>query len=986
MSDGPNESQRLISETLDGTIVVDAGPGTGKTETIVTRYVNLIARKDVEPRDVLLLTFTNNAANEMEERIKERLSDLETLRETYAEEVVERLRERSKHVQVKTFDAFCLSVIMDSPEDAGGLFGIEERLTRGATIVTNESLNREHFRSYLDRFLNDRLGDYGDWAAIASQYPVGLYNLINRLMSRGVYPMAKGWFGMDVWGQLLGDTEALLETMERRNVTGKRGGASSMATAIAKLDVNDVCSPPPIVDKTVPGEFLKEAAEDEGRREMLRLVHDVYHGYVRKCVAEDRLTFGINAMLAFSLLYGDSGVRERNSYRFVMIDEFQDTNAGQLMIALMILREPNLCVVGDWKQGIYGFRFVSIDNIIDFDARAAALREFLNLDQTRVRVRLPEKAVEVRLEYNYRSSGAIIDKAFECMELEGKDKDVIDPVLISRVSLIQPGRTDIPDEHTDIRYVQCDSVESEAEEVVRCVRDYVDSGRYVVHSRDSQRPMGYGDIAVLCRKTSHCRNVLEALRDAGIPAFLQGDMEIMSTREGKLALAWLRYISNDDDAWGYMPILADMGYSLSECLSMRGKSYMLPTEMQMMRKDLRQKTRRVTQLLSEIYGFYGLNNEITQAIITTLSTAHRDSLITIADLIRIIEDGIRERTVYPVENSIDSNAVTIMTMHKSKGLQFEAVIVPYMDRNTMPAVGGSRGECFSYDERLGVRCSKEVGRFGDYSKICTNWRTILARATLDSDYDEERRLMFVVMSRARQYETLICGPRPSKFMTGLSGGNYSDIPECPPVPHDEDSDRAKRPDVTGYTPRRKKIGVHSLMSFGDEDGMGGMSEIDEFGSGGKDHGTDVHNAAQAVFERWPVREEYPELEMIRRIVAETEKADLRYCEMDCTLPVPEHGAVLSGRIDLIAVYPDRVEIHDYKTDASDRFEAEYEFQLSVYAETASRYYGRRAVCMIDYVTMGYSKTFEPLGMDVISERVRTYLERERENMGNSEAE
>ena len=305
MSDGPNESQRLIAETLDGTIVVDAGPGPGKTETIVTRYVNLIARKDVEPKDVLLLTFTNNAANEMEERIKERLSDRVALLETYPEEVVERLRERSKHVQVKTFDAFCLSVIMDSPEDAGALFGIDERLTRGATIVTNESLNREHFRSYLDRFLNDRLGDYGDWAAIASQYPVGLFNLINRLMSRGVYPMAKGWFGMDVWGQLLGDTEALLETMERRNVTGKRGGASPMASTIAKLDVNDVCSPPPIVDKTVPGEFLKEAAEDEGRREMLRLVHDVYHGYVRKCVAEDRLTFGINAMLAFSLLYGE---------------------------------------------------------------------------------------------------------------------------------------------------------------------------------------------------------------------------------------------------------------------------------------------------------------------------------------------------------------------------------------------------------------------------------------------------------------------------------------------------------------------------------------------------------------------------------------------------------------------------------------------------------------------------------------------------------
>ena len=986
MTESQNESQRLIAETLDGVIVVDAGPGTGKTETIVTRYVNLIAREDVDPRDILLLTFTNNAANEMEERIKERLSDQDALRERYSEDVVEMLRGKSKHVQVKTFDAFCLSIIMDSPEDAGSLFGIEERLTRGASIVTNESLNREHFRSYLDRFLNDRLGDYGDWATIASQYPVGLFKLINMLMSRGVYPLRRGWFGMDAWGQLLGDTDALRESMAALNVVGKRGGASHMAAAIRKLDVNDVCSPPPVVGNTVPPEALSEASEDEGRRDMLALVHDVYLGYVRKCIVEDRLTFGINAMLAFSLLYSDRGVRDRNSYRYVMIDEFQDTNASQLMIALMILREPNLCVVGDWKQGIYGFRFVSIDNIIDFDARTRALRGFLNDDQTRVRVQLPERAMEVRLEYNYRSSGAVIDKAFECMELDGRRGDVIDPALLSRVSRIKPGRTDIPDAHTDIRYVMCDSVQAEADEVVRCVRDYVDSGRYVVHSGGGERPMGYGDIAVLCRKTSHCRNVLEALRDAGIPAFLQGDMEIMSTREGKLALAWLRYISNDDDPWGYIPILADMGYSLSECLSMRGKHYLFPTEMQAKRHDLRKKTRRVTQLLSEIYGFYGLNNETTQAIITTLSSAHRDSLITISDLIRIIEDGIRERTVYPVENSIDSNAVKIMTMHKSKGLQFEAVIVPFMDQNTMPSRGGSRGDCFSFDDRLGVRCSKEIGRFDGYSKICTNWRTSMAKATVDSDYDEERRLMFVVMSRARQYETLICGPNPSRFMIGLSGGSYTEIPECPPAPHDAETSHSDRPVLTGYEPRRKKIGVHNLMDFDDEDGTGGMSESDERGSGGRDHGTEVHNAAQAVFEGWPVHVEYPELGMIRGIVAETRKADLSYSEMDCTLPVPEFGVVLSGRIDLIAVYPDRVEIHDYKTDSSERFEAEYEFQLSVYAEAASRYYGRRAVCIIDYVTMGYSKSFEPLGMDIVSERVRRFLEREADTARNGETE
>ena len=70
-----NPSQQAIADFLDGMLVVDAGPGTGKTHTIVERYVNLISREDVSPRDVLLLTFTRNAASEMEERIKKALSE-----------------------------------------------------------------------------------------------------------------------------------------------------------------------------------------------------------------------------------------------------------------------------------------------------------------------------------------------------------------------------------------------------------------------------------------------------------------------------------------------------------------------------------------------------------------------------------------------------------------------------------------------------------------------------------------------------------------------------------------------------------------------------------------------------------------------------------------------------------------------------------------------------------------------------------------------
>ena len=968
-----NPSQRAIAEHLDGMLVVDAGPGTGKTHTIVDRYINLISRDDVSPRDVLLLTFTRNAANEMEERIKKALSDRGMQRE-------------SKLVQAKTFDSFCLSVIMDAPEDAGALFGIEERLSRGAAISSNDTLNRQHFRSFLDRFLNDRGADYGDWAAIVSQYPNDLYALIEKLMSRGLFPLKRGWFGMDAESQLRGDADAILDRMLDLNKRGPSGGRSKMADALKDLDRNNSCRVPAVIDGTVPVPALEDAAIDDSRELLIGLVHDVYHGYVRTCISEDRLTFGISFMLAFALLYNDRGVRDRTSFRYLMIDEFQDTNINQLMIALMVLSEPNLCVVGDWKQGIYGFRYVSIENIISFESRCVSIRRFLNDDTVRVRFSIPEVR-SLPLKVNYRSSEAIIDKAFECLTLPGSkyDASLDAEQVLKMVTPITQGRTDIPEDMTEIRYVQCPTVDAEADEVVRCIRDYVGSGRYLVASGDCVRPLGLGNIAVLCRKTSHCRAVLSKLQDSGIPAYLQGEVELMSTREGKLALAWLRFVNNERDLWGYVPIMADLGYSLAECRRAAEDFSLVPTDIVLQRKALYDRRRRVTEMLTHLYSFYRLDNDVTQAIITILSTAHRGSLLTISDLVNIIEDGIRDNTLYPVENSIDRDAVTIMTMHKSKGLEFEAVIIPYMDQGSLPLIDRSSRDVLSFDESLGIRCSREVGRFDSYTKICTSWRTRLVRRTIPTDYSEERRLMFVAMSRARQYETLICGPKPSTFMTLLSDDRYTSIQD----PEDDISvtqeTAAERPDVTGYPVRRSKMGVHTLMHFYNEDGQGSMSEGDEVSGKGKDYGDRVHRAAHAIFNGWEVADDYPELEAIRGIVAEAQRSDISYAELDCTLPIEEHGVTLNGRIDLIAVYPDRVEIHDYKTDVTDRFEPEYMFQLSVYAQAASEYYRKKVVCFIDYVSMGRTKEFLPMGRQAIVDRVGAEIARQKDELHRENA-
>ena len=948
-----NESQRRIAETLDGMLVIDAGPGTGKTKTIVHRYINLISREDVEPSDVLLLTFTNNAAAEMEERIKNQMAE-------------EGMKDKSKLVQARTFDSFCLSIVMDSPELAGNLLGLRESLTRGATIVQNDTLNYQWFGTVLDDFLARRGEDYGAWASIGSECQRDLMNLINRLMSRGVFPMRRGWFGLDAEGQLLGDMDAVLSDMESLNTLTGRAKSSEMVKVLKKMDPEDSVPIPDTAGGTVDKEDLRSAAFED-RSDMLRFVHDLYLEFAERSVASDRLTFGLTSMLALTLLYDSKAIRERNSYRYVMIDEFQDTNACQLMTALMILKEPNLCVVGDWKQGIYGFRFVSIDNIVDFENRTVALRRFLNDDVVRVGFQIPE-VTHISLDANYRSSQEIIDLAFECMFLKGSKEDEIDRDAIeSDLTRLIAGRTDIGN-RTGVRFVRSRDKYDEVKDVVRCIRDYVGSGNYTVCNDKAVRPMGLGDIAVICRSNSGCAMVQEALEEAGIPSFLQGDVELMSTREGKLALAWLRFVNNVKDPWGYIPIMVDMGYSLADCDAAKSRTRNIPLPLLRQRHDLYIKRRRVTNLLTSLFEFHGLDNDRTQAIISILSGTHRDSLLTISDLVRMIEEDIARDARYPVENSVDRDAVTVMTMHKAKGLEFPAVILPFIDTKNMPLVPTDR-DAFTFSERSGVRCTKDVHDFGGYRKIVWSWRTALVKASETKDYSEERRLMFVAMSRAKQYETLICS-NPSKFMEGLCS-EYTEIPPAELPEFGIAVSEASRPHVPVPGPRPRRMGVHAFMGMEappSQDARG----FDERCGKGREYGIAVHDAAELLFHGIEPDADYPELDAVRDVIAGVPRKS-SMAEVDCTLPVKGTDVILKGRIDLVGVFDDRIEIHDYKTDSSDAYQDDYVFQLSVYALAARRHFDpdgdKRVRCIIDYVSLGRSFEFEPLGMEQIRERV-----------------
>ena len=954
-----NPSQKKISDTLEGMLVVDAGPGTGKTHTIVERFINILRKEDVDPKDVLLLTFTKNAASEMEERVRAKMSATE-------------ISDSSKFIQTGTFDSFCFSVVMESPESISRFFRMEETLSRGASTVENETLNRRYFADLFDNFMLKHSDDYGDQSAISSRRVGDIYELINKLMSRGVFPLRKGWFGGNDGKILIGEPDVLYRMLIDKREDSTTSGINILSRSLTdskKIDISEH-SELSEIDRNAPiPEHLIEKASMEDRSDLMNLVHDVYYEYIRSSITDDRLTFGLVSMFAFVVLYTDSGARERMSSRYVIIDEFQDTNENQLMISLMLLKEPNLCVVGDWKQGIYGFRYADVGNILDFGNKVHRLVGILNDDIERIPFEIPEITI-LPLDVNYRSSQAIIDASFNSLYAEAVENDTLDKSALDRnIVRITAGREDIGTD-TKVEFVRSLSREEEIHEVIRRIERYVKSGEYTIHDGDASRPPHYGDIAILCRNTSMCRRIFEAAAESGIPAYLQGDMEIMSTREGKLALAWLKYINNPKDDRGLNTILVDLGYPLNEIRSMKDD---VPQEISELGKSLSRKRRRITDLLATVFSFYGMENDITQTIISVISSSHRNSLLTISDVISIIETDIEKKTTYPVDNALDRSAVTIQTMHKSKGLEYPVVILAGIDSGLMPARGRDNGK-YSLDDICGLRCGEEVLRYGDdYRRISDSWKKILIDNIRTRNYDEERRIMFVAMSRAEQYLMLICN-EPSKFFTHLVTGETQMGGRERVTNHFGTNSQTliPRPQIGELPRRRMNVGVHDIMRSIDELRLD--ETTDEFSGKGKEYGTMIHELAHRLVLGAPVDESYPEVEVLKGVIESVSDADLILPEIECSLPFNDVGVTLRGIIDLLVVYPDRVVVHDYKTDSERRYEEEYKLQLSVYAHAASGFYRKPAQCIIDYVSRGESIDFEPLDISIIAERVRTYID------------
>ena len=961
-----NEKQQLLCDSTDGFVIVDAGPGTGKTHSIVQRYINII-QKGVDPMEVLMLTFTRNAADEMQSRISAKMSKC----------IVEGddpgglLRGALENLKISTIDSLCLDVVLNSPEIIRDFFDPDDMglmLSRSASLSENETLNRQYFSEFYARFMKDHGSEYVidgiDYAAIIGDDHMDLYELIQNLMARGIIPRKKGWFVNDK-DLLIGRPDEVLDSM--------RANAAKVYDRLKKIrGREDYVVPDGLMAvKSVPDEYMEEAANDD-REGLLRIVHDAYFNYISYCIKENRLTFGLCELFALIILMRSESSRHMHSVEYLTIDEFQDTNELQMKICLLLLERPNMCVVGDWKQGIFGFRYVTIRNITEFGTR---VKQFMrDLEDNRIEFPFTAKEpLQIEFDRNYRSTGLILKHGFDSLDIPGSDGD--DTSHGNVVPLIAM-KEDFYGGRTGVNCILAETKEKEVQSIVDMITEYVCSGRYeVVDEDDDHNPVvrkaEFGDIAVLCRSSAYCTSVFSECENRRIPAFLQGDIEVMSSEEGKLALAWLRYLNNQDDRRGLVAILDHLNYPLNEIEAIVGNKALVPSNITDQLSNLRQKKKRINNLITSIFDFYGMNNDITQTIINVLSSAHKGSLMTVSDMIRLIEDDISAGTKYNVEPLIDRKAVKIQTIHKSKGLEYPIVIVAGVIKSSFPSV--KQGDSIlRFDDNIGVRCTRTYVRNpedGGHEVVINDWKTALVRSGYPIDYSEERRLLFVALTRAKQYVTITSYDQKngrSKFFDHYFGICPRIVPEGLPVDRGPMDCRTPRPVIAEYERKRMSISAHDLMSV-----MPEPPGIEKREGKGKEYGDMVHEMAY-LYLKWHKKDDsVEEMEYISGLI--DERKDTRLSgEIRCVLPVDDVS--IKGTIDLLAEYDDRFEIHDYKTDVDDRYLDRYRLQLSVYYYTVQPL-GKKVDCFVDFVSLKESIRIEPYPMDYIRELIAEYKRR-----------
>ena len=611
-----NEPQREAVLHTDGPLLILAGAGSGKTRVLTHRIAYLIDERGVNPWNILAITFTNKAAEEMRQRVDSLVSF------------------GAESIWVSTFHSACVRI--------------------------------------LRRFI-DRLG-YDNRFTI---------------------------YDTD-------DQKTLMkEVCRKADIDTKVYKERALLSAVSSAK-NEMI---------LPEEFELNAGGDFAKQKIAK----VYREYEAQLKANNALDFDDLLVKTVQLLETQPDVLEyyQERFRYIMVDEYQDTNTVQFrLVRLLAGKYRNLCVVGDDDQSIYKFRGANIRNILDFE------HEF------------PDAHV-VRLEQNYRSTGNILNAANGVIRNNRSRKD-------------KTLWTDNGDGEK-IQLRQFDTAFDEAEYIAEDIKKEVREGA------------SYNDSAVLYRTNAQSRLLEEKFIAMNIPYKIVGGINFYARREIKDLLAYLKTVDNGQDDLAVRRIINvpkrgiglttinriqesadERGIGFYEALLAPelipgvGRSAAKLDSFAALIEYFKGQTEKesITDLLREIIEKTGYAESL-EAEDKVEAEARLENIDELVNKAAAYEEDCQDRDEEATLSGFleevalvadidsldeDQDYVVLMTLHSAKGLEFPHVYLAGM----------------------------EDGLFPSYMTITSDD---------NEDLEEERRLCYVGITRAEEKLTLTCARR-----------------------------------------------------------------------------------------------------------------------------------------------------------------------------------------------------------------------------------
>ncbi len=454
-----------------------------------------------------------------------------------------------------------------------------------------------------------------------------------------------------------------------------------------QLEINDKLLPVKTVQNAIsrakdklidPAEYARQSAGDSKYKQ----IAEVYELYSEKLKAQNLLDFDDIIMQTVRLLTECAEVREKlqDRYRYISVDEYQDTNIAQLKLTLLLSAGThNIMAVGDDDQSIYKFRGAVIDNILNFDK---------NFDDTAV----------IRLEENYRSTQTILDAA-------------------NHVIAHNNGR---------LGKTLWTAGDTGEKIIVRNLGNQNDEARYIadVVMNGVKNGGSYKDYAVLYRMNAQSRSIEQAFAKSGIPYRMLGGMRFFERAEVKDLIAYLALINNPNDDLRLRRIIntprrgiGDKSIQIAEALALeegcpileflrRAKRYPAispATANQMvdfvyMMDHFREvsadmNVSSLIETVAEETGYRQMLSELTDLHEREEKLNNLGELISAAEayeaqteepsLVEFLEDVALVSDIDKYDETAD--AVVLMTIHSAKGLEFSCVCLPGMEENIFPS-------------------------------------------------------------------------------------------------------------------------------------------------------------------------------------------------------------------------------------------------------------------------------------------------------------